>query len=306
MLLDFRHAPAVSIATIHLPLNMLVKEYRICMPITVSEYKIGQLYMIAKHSHEQSESGEGVEVVVNEAADDPVYGRGQYTEKRMHLNSRLPAWLRSLTPNVFYVLEKAWNFYPYTKTEYTCSFIPKFKILIETRYEDNNGSSENCLGLAEEELRVREVIHVDIATDEVPAKHYKEQEDCTKFRSLKTNRGPLQAGWRETQQPIMCSYKLVKTYFEVWGLQTRIEQFTHKVIRDILLLGHRQAFAWIDEWCDLTMDDVRAYEMQMHRQTNAKVRGAGDATATRNGSVPAARSLSESSGEDDFKDAVDS
>lgn len=72
----------------------------------------------------------------------------------------------------------------------------------------------------------------------------------------------------------MCSYKLVSVKFEVWGLQTRVEQFVHKVreargglggtgggsdrvltpvvlqvIRDILLIGHRQAFAWVDEWC---------------------------------------------------------
>ena len=29
------------------------------------QYKIGQLYMIAKHSHEQSQKGEGVEVIEN-------------------------------------------------------------------------------------------------------------------------------------------------------------------------------------------------------------------------------------------------
>lgn len=27
----------------------------------------------------------------------------------------------------------------------------------------------------------------------------------------------------------MCSYKLVNVKFEVWGLQTRVEQFVHKV-----------------------------------------------------------------------------
>lgn len=27
----------------------------------------------------------------------------------------------------------------------------------------------------------------------------------------------------------MCSYKLVSVKFEVWGLQTRVEQFVHKV-----------------------------------------------------------------------------
>ena len=50
------------------------------------QYKIGQLYMIAKHSHEQSEKGEGVEIVKNEDCTDPVHGKGRYTEKRVHLS----------------------------------------------------------------------------------------------------------------------------------------------------------------------------------------------------------------------------
>ncbi|KAM7334495.1 hypothetical protein ACRRTK_007815 [Alexandromys fortis] len=49
-------------------------------------YKIGQLYMISKHSHEQSDRGEGVEVVQNEPFEDPHHGNGQFTEKRVYLN----------------------------------------------------------------------------------------------------------------------------------------------------------------------------------------------------------------------------
>lgn len=72
---------------------MLTKEYRVAMPLTVQEYQIGQvqttqqfcfiykfifkvnfnfqLYMIARHSLEQSQGGEGVEVVENrECSED--------------------------------------------------------------------------------------------------------------------------------------------------------------------------------------------------------------------------------------------
>lgn len=45
--------------------------------------------MIARHSHEQSNNGEGVEVVVNTECEDPVHGKGRYTEKRIHLNRLL-------------------------------------------------------------------------------------------------------------------------------------------------------------------------------------------------------------------------
>ncbi|KAI8039597.1 hypothetical protein M5D96_007017 [Drosophila gunungcola] len=95
---------------------VLTKEYRVCMPLTVEEYKIGQLYMIARHSLEQSEEGEGVEVVENKPCEDPVHGKGQYTEKHIHLSSRLPYWIQAICPRVFYVIEKSWNYYPYTLT----------------------------------------------------------------------------------------------------------------------------------------------------------------------------------------------
>jgi len=252
---------------------VLTKEYRICMPLTVEEYQIGQLYMIARHSHEQTDAGEGVEVVENVACEDPEHGKGQYTEKRIHLSSRLPYWIQSFLPKIFYVTEKAWNYYPYTITEYTCSFIPKFCISIKTKYENNNGSTENCLDLEPDTLNERVVEFVDIAYDEVSPKHYKEEEDVRYFQSQKTGRGPLVEGWRDTVTPIMCSYKMVQVSFEVWGLQTRAEDLIHRSIREILLLGHRQAFAWIDDWYGMTLDDVRVYEGQMQRETNTKIVG---------------------------------
>ncbi|KAG5330419.1 PITC1 protein, partial [Acromyrmex charruanus] len=269
---------------------VLTKEYRICMPLTTEEYRIGQLYMIARHSHEQSDNDEGVEVVENTVCEDPVHGKGQYTEKRIHLSSKLPYWIQSILPRIFYVTEKAWNYYPFTITVmfsmnivikfyiileflfFQCSFMPKFHIAINTRYENNNGSTENCLELSPMELIHREVDFVDIAYDELSAKHYKEEEDPKYFQSKRTGRGPLVEGWRDTTQPIMCSYKLVHASFEVWGMQTRVEDFIHRCIRDILVLGHRQAFAWIDEWYDMNLENVRQYEQKMQTETNEKVR----------------------------------
>nr|XP_015211499.1 PREDICTED: cytoplasmic phosphatidylinositol transfer protein 1 [Lepisosteus oculatus] len=314
---------------------MLLKEYRICMPLTVEEYRIGQLYMISKHSHEQSDRGEGVEVVQNEPYEDPAHGKGQFTEKRVYLNSKLPSWARAVVPKIFYVTEKAWNYYPYTITEYTCSFLPKFSIHIETKYEDNKGCNDHvtarpmlldppengpgqrggvwsprppasgvfdrCRAMAVAEHRstaegrktrdelpskVMEGALISEASGELshpgsgtpglkPAdgdrRYYKESEDLRYFKSTKTSRGLLKEGWRDSQDPIMCSYKLVTVKFEVWGLQTRVEQFVHKVVRDVLLLGHRQAFAWVDEWIDMTMDEVREFERATQEATNKKI-----------------------------------
>ncbi|NXK95969.1 PITC1 protein, partial [Formicarius rufipectus] len=258
------------------------------------QYRIGQLYMISKHSHEQSDRGEGVEVVQNEPFEDPNHGNGQLTEKRVYLNrqvqgscfsqhrlDKLPSWARAVVPKIFYVTEKAWNYYPYTITgkDYSrsdglgiCSFLPKFSIHIETKYEDNKGSNDSIFDKEAKDLE-REVCFIDIASDEIPERYYKESEDPKYFKSQKTGRGQLKEGWRETHQPIMCSYKLVTVKFEVWGLQTRVEQFVHKVVRDILLIGHRQAFAWVDEWYGeyMTMDEVREFERATQEATNKKI-----------------------------------
>jgi len=131
------------------------KEYRICMPLSVEEYRIGQLFMINKHSHEQSQKGEGVEVVKNEECEDPVHGKGRFTEKRVYLNSKLPTWIQGYVPKIFYVTEKAWNYYPYTITEYNCSVLPRFSIIVKTGYKNDNGSTENHLNLEEEVLKDR-------------------------------------------------------------------------------------------------------------------------------------------------------
>ncbi|KAG5895206.1 hypothetical protein JTB14_035378 [Gonioctena quinquepunctata] len=138
-----------------------------------------------------------------------------------------------------------------------------------------------CIGLSPEKLAERIVDHIDIAYDEVSAKHYKEEEDPRFFQSKKTHRGPLIDGWRTNHHPIMCSYKLVHASFEVFGLQTRVEDFIHSCIREVLLLGHRQAFAWIDDWIEMTMEDVRKYETELQQQTNSLLKENTDPTTPR-------------------------
>ena len=105
-----------------------------------------------------------------------------------------------------------------------------FSVNILTKYENNNGSTDNCLNQSKEVLEQRIVDHVDIAMDQVQPHHYKPEEDPLKFQSSKTSRGPLTEGWRDDTQPIMCSYKLVDVRFELMSLlQARIEEFVHKV-----------------------------------------------------------------------------
>ena len=38
------------------------------------------------------------------------------------------------------------------------------------------------------------------------------------------------------------------------------------------MVGHRQAFAWIDDWYGMTIEDVRDYEKKMQEETNEKLK----------------------------------
>ena len=65
-------------------------------------------------------------------------------------------WLKSLLPkSALIVGEEAWNAYPYTKTIYTCPFVEKFTIEIETKYFNDDGSQDNVFDLSNEELGSR-------------------------------------------------------------------------------------------------------------------------------------------------------
>jgi len=278
-----------------------VKEYRIPLPLTVEEYRIAQLYMIAKKSRQETTShsaaatGEksGVEILVNEpysngpGPDGDGKGSGQFTHKVYHIGSHLPGWFKALLPkSALTVEEKAWNAYPYTKTVFSCPFVEKFSLEIETYYTPDGGQLENVFNLKGSDLSGRVTDLIDVVKDQ--QQNYVPEEDPTMFVSEKTHRGPLDENWLEEYsaaclgkemptadgRAIMCAYKLCKVEFRYWGMQAKIEQFIHNMaLRNTMLRAHRQAWVWQDEWYGLTMDDIRDIERQTAEELKKKMRG---------------------------------
>ena len=71
---------------------------------------------------------------------------------------RAAGWFKNLLPkSALTVEEEAWNAYPYTKTRYTCPFIEKFSLEIETYYFNDGGHQENVFNLSKTELSGRTV-----------------------------------------------------------------------------------------------------------------------------------------------------
>ncbi|KAF0299117.1 Protein retinal degeneration B [Amphibalanus amphitrite] len=266
---------------------MLVKEYRIPLPLTVEEYRIAQLYMIAKKSRDETHGeGSGVEILVNEPYKDGPGGNGQYTHKIYHVGSHLPGWFKNLLPkSALTVEEEAWNAYPYTKTRYTCPFVEKFSLEIETYYFNDGGHQENVFQLNKAELSGRTVDLIDVVRDQLGIGDYLREEDPRIYVSQRTGRGPLNDDWIQDYwgeckgkktplangKAIMCAYKLCKVEFRYWGMQSKIEKFIHDIaLRKTMLRAHRQAWAWQDEWHGLAIDDIRRIEADTQRLLASK------------------------------------
>ncbi|XP_057893130.1 membrane-associated phosphatidylinositol transfer protein 2 isoform X2 [Melospiza georgiana] len=250
---------------------MLIKEYRIPLPMSVEEYRIAQLYMIQKKSREETcGEGSGVEILENRPYVDGPGGSGQYTHKVYHIGMHIPSWFRSILPKAaLRVEEESWNAYPYTRTRYTCPFVEKFSIDIETYYKSDPGDHNNVFNLSAAEKRQTILDPIDIVKDPIPPHEYKVEEDPKLYKSVKTKRGPLSEDWIQEYKnnpgkyPIMCAYKLCKVEFRYWGMQSKIERFIHDVgLRKVMVRAHRQAWCWQDEWYGLTIEDIRQLEKE--------------------------------------------
>ncbi|MGH0167487.1 UNVERIFIED_CONTAM: hypothetical protein FKN15_062602 [Acipenser sinensis] len=347
---------------------MLIKEYRIPLPMSVEEYRIAQLYMIQKKSRDETcGEGSGVEILENRPYTDGPGGSGQYTHKVYHIGMHIPSWFRSILPKaalrveeeswnaypytrtrqrtellskcVLFVLrfqkksrdetcgegsgveilenrpytdgpggsgqythkvyhigmhipswfrsilpkaalrveEESWNAYPYTRTRYTCPFVEKFSIDIETYYKPDTGDEIDVFNMSPSEVFRTETSFcfallkfyypIDIVKDLIPPHEYLAEEDPKLYKSVKTKRGPLTEDWIEEiknnpgKMPIMCAYKLCKVEFRYWGMQSKIERFIHDVaLRKVMVQAHRQAWCWQDEWYGLSIADIRQLE----------------------------------------------
>lgn len=252
------------------------------MPLAVEEYRIAQLYMIAKKSRLESEGeGSGVEILVNEPFTNGPGGSGQYTDKIYHIAAHLPVWLRGFLPkSLSTIKEEAWNAYPYSKNKICTPYMDRFNIEIESKYLAGGTKQSNVFCLDREQLYDRAVDVIDFVNEKVSGADAVEEEDPLRYISKKTSRGPLTGDWlsnlegndsenTENQaiehidgRDFMCVYKICKVTFDRWPIQYRVEQFIHDYIRKTLVRAHRQAWAWQDEWHGLTMEQIREMERE--------------------------------------------
>uniref|UniRef100_A0A8C5CKU7 Phosphatidylinositol transfer protein, alpha a n=1 Tax=Gadus morhua TaxID=8049 RepID=A0A8C5CKU7_GADMO len=261
---------------------MIIKEFRVVLPISVEEYQVGQLYAVAEASKNETGGGEGVKVLVNEPYEKDGE-KGQYTHKIYYLQSKVPKFLRVMAPKgSLEVHEKAWNAYPYCRTTPQNEYMGEnFFIKIETWHKPDMGQTDNVHGLDPDDWKKAEVIHIDIADrTQVGQKDYKPDEDPATFVSKKTSRGPLGPNWKTELKnnlacPHMCAYKLVTVHFKWRVIQGKMENLIHKQEARLFNNFHRQLFCSLDQWVELSMDDIRRMEEETQKELD-KMRAEGE------------------------------
>lgn len=142
------------------------------------------------------------------------------------------------------------------------------------------GQTENAFNLNKNELACRTIDYIDIVNDSININEYKSEEDPSIFQSIQTKRGPLGNNWLEDLKANsdkftlnMCVYKLCRIECAFWGCQSRVEKLiSESVLRHTILITHRQAWCWQDEYTHLTIDDVRRLEAETQRYLSMKMK----------------------------------
>lgn len=263
---------------------MIIVEYRVPMPFSAQEYRIGQLYTIAKKSKlESADRKNGVRINANEPYSNGPE-KGQYTNKTYYLSSKLPDWMKRLLPDSAAQLrEEAWNAYPYSRNKFTNPMLEKLNLEIESRYLDGLPERDNVFNLEKNELNLRSVVVVDFVSEKYASKRNEHsaiaEQEILNFEPL--FRGRLTRDWLrdhelaqdqsrisddsgtgEYEKRLMTCYKLCRVSFPVWPLQGKVEHFIQQYCRDTIIESHRQSWLWQDEWTGMTLDDIRTMELE--------------------------------------------
>ncbi|PHT45195.1 hypothetical protein CQW23_14353 [Capsicum baccatum] len=226
-------------------------------------------------------------VIGRVSGSSDVHGHENATAKH---HSKAPSWLTTFAPvDALVMQEEAWNAYPRCRSGlcflleinalFLSPYFSKFFMSIDTIHKADNGCSENVHGLSEDQLAVRQVEVIDIASAATDYWSYivgRNNVDLSNFHSARSGRGPLLEDWQDHCSPVMTAYKLVTVDAPYWGFGSRLEQALMAGERSLFLESHRNCFAWIDEWFGLTVEVLRELEQQSDYSLNKnRIHGMG-------------------------------
>ena len=146
--------------------------------------------------------------------------------------------------------------------------------------DDKRGETDNVFNLEEDDLEIREVINIDICEEMFEDTC---NEDPTKFRSVKTGRGPLdKKDWMDKANPIITIYKLLVVELEIPRtlIPNRFKAFLVRMVTKMNWKYIRKMICCMDDWINLTLEDIRKLEKECAERLPEEMLKEGKVMAT--------------------------
>lgn len=261
---------------------MKIVEFRIFVPLKVEWCRAAAKYSVNRRTTEESKNGDGFEIVeAGQFNENGVTGR--YVHRILHFKNQVPDAVRWAVPEKYsHIHEHNRNAFPHYVANFEIPDIGDKLILnTETKHIDYHSEAdipENIMGFSEAELKKREVIYPDLLNGKAP-KH-KEFDlhgfsyppagiPVLKCKSKKLHFHHIPQWVQEYESgPLCLIIKTVKFRFKWPGIQTLVEKIvTGNVFPDVYLDTHRAMVKWIDQWFNLSEQDL----INMENKTKDKL-----------------------------------
>ena len=213
----------------------------------------------------------------------------RYTYKIFNMVNKAPEimqkWFKGSNNGKMH--EVCWNEYPFSKTVITNPdyMQDNFECIVETEHRDmDDGKIKNIHNKSESDWSNTNVVYVLLDTKTTNEKAQSNYEIDNPFVKVSTKHPdilPLDKDWRNKiinsgQHRYMCIYKLVTVKFKWWGLQSIMEKVMVGEQEKMIRAFHRYILCEIDNWGDMTSEDLIDYEIEIQRKCNVILSSAND------------------------------
>lgn len=277
--------------------------YCIPLPVSLDRYKLGQLYMVAKTTMENTKSSDdGFEILKNEpytrTLPSGAEESGIYTFKKLHLNKMVPKAVAGLIPKKGLKMEETcYNAFPHTVTSYYNPGYPdKFQMAVETfvypadrhaKYTEDfalpddvrgcipEGFKEDAAGVNKKDKTQGVITKVYVNVREPIELSKKDIRKAKKEGKELPTHADIKAVAKENE--VFCVvYKILKIHTQFPG-QKIIENFLGGKFANIFGNTHKKLMCWWDDWKGMTIEDIHKLEGDAQRFVNDKIATQGDA-----------------------------
>jgi hypothetical protein len=252
-----------------------LQEYRIPLPFTVDEYRVGHDFTVVKSTlaeiDQEGPSGMNCELLSSERCSDAALGSGRHTKRRFFFGSRLPAIVQRMLggEKALVIEEDAYTFYPYVEAVYACPlFGARFAMTIQTVYcESEEKMAPQHLKLLNAVRGIKGLSKGKTKTLDIGSPP--RTSDGSMYNNVYVkSEDPREFGLSPKWERKMLAVKLVCIRLAIPLVGPMLQTRAVSSSEDLYHRLHRRSYCWKfgkDGWGTMKIADVRKLEQRMKK-----------------------------------------